>query len=201
MFYYLLQLMGGELRFMYLCGNTLPGSLRVHAAPVVSDGRWHHVLLEVNGTILRLTLDHIHSAQVVLSKPCHLMQPHGALILAGHPGPGSSPTTTPTTTTTSTETQALAQTQAQGLVGCLEGMELNGEPIRTEENKEWNGPGRRRVFGVYQCCVNQVRMNSCDSNPCLNGGTCEQESNGGQFLNLGILYHSPIVSTSTNSIL
>uniref|UniRef100_A0A4W5KGH0 FAT atypical cadherin 2 n=1 Tax=Hucho hucho TaxID=62062 RepID=A0A4W5KGH0_9TELE len=152
-----LKLMGGELRFMYLCGNTLPGSLRIHTAPVVSDGRWHHVLLEVNGTILRLTLDHIHSAQVVLSKPCHLMQPHGALILAGPP----------------------AQTQAQGLVGCLEGMELNGEPIRTEEDKEWNGPGRRRVFGLYQCCVNQVRMNSCASNPCLNGGTCEEETNGG----------------------
>nr|XP_046152091.1 protocadherin Fat 2-like [Oncorhynchus gorbuscha] len=169
-----LKLIGGELRFMYLCGNMLPGSLRIHTAPVVSDGRWHHVLLEVNSTILRLTLDHVYSAQVVLSEPCHLMQPHGTLILAGSPGPGSSPTTT---TTTATETQARAQTH--GLVGCLEGMELNGEPIRTEEDKEWNGPGRRRVFGVYHCCVNQVRMNSCDSNPCLNGGICEEESNGG----------------------
>uniref|UniRef100_A0A673ZS26 FAT atypical cadherin 2 n=1 Tax=Salmo trutta TaxID=8032 RepID=A0A673ZS26_SALTR len=171
-----LKLMGGELRFMYLCGNTLPGSLRVHAAPVVSDGRWHHVLLEVNGTILRLTLDHIHSAQVVLSKPCHLMQPHGALILAGHP----------------------AQTRAQGLVGCLEGMELNGEPIRTEENKEWNGPGRRRVFGVYQCCVNQVRMNSCDSNPCLNGGTCEQESNGGFRCSCPVHFYGPRCELDNN---
>ncbi|XP_071255782.1 protocadherin Fat 2-like [Salvelinus alpinus] len=194
-----LKLMGGELRFMYLCGNTLPGSLHVHAAPVVSDGRWHHVLLEVNGTILRLTLDHIYSAQVVLSKPCHLMQPHGALILAGPPGPGSSPTTTPTTTTTtSTETQARAQTQAQGLVGCLEGMELNGEPIRTEENKEWNGPGRRRVFGVYQCCVNQVRMNSCDSNPCLNGGTCEEESNGGFHCSCPESFHGPHCELDSN---
>ncbi|XP_042182005.1 protocadherin Fat 2 [Oncorhynchus tshawytscha] len=189
-----LKLMGGELRFMYLCGNTLPGSLRIHTAPVVSDGRWHHVLLEVNGTILRLTLDHIHSSQVVLSEPCHLMQPHGALILAGPPGPGSSPTTT----TTSTEIQARAQTQAHGLVGCLEAMELNGEPIRTEENKEWNGPGRRRVFGVYQCCVNQVRINSCDSNPCLNAGTCEEESNGGFLCSCPVPFYGPRCELDNN---
>uniref|UniRef100_A0A8C7MGC9 FAT atypical cadherin 2 n=1 Tax=Oncorhynchus kisutch TaxID=8019 RepID=A0A8C7MGC9_ONCKI len=169
-----LKLMGGELRFMYLCGNTLPGSLRIHTAPVVSDGRWHHVLLEVNGTILRLTLDHIHSSQVVLSEPCHLMQPHGALILAGPPGPGSSPTTT----TTSTETQA--------------------RPIRTEENKEWNGPGRRRVFGVYQCCVNQVRINSCDNNPCLNAGTCEEESNGGFRCSCPVPFYGPRCELDNN---
>uniref|UniRef100_A0A8K9XRK2 FAT atypical cadherin 2 n=1 Tax=Oncorhynchus mykiss TaxID=8022 RepID=A0A8K9XRK2_ONCMY len=167
-----LKLLGGELRFMYLCGNTLPGSLRIHTAPVVSDGRWHHVLLEVNGTILRLTLDHIHSSQVVLSEPCHLMQPHGALILAGPP--------------------------AHGLVGCLEAMELNGEPIRTEENKEWNGPGRRRVFGVYQCCVNQVRINSCDSNPCLNAGTCEEESNGGFRCSCPVPFYGPRCELDNN---
>ncbi|CDQ91963.1 unnamed protein product [Oncorhynchus mykiss] len=166
---------------MYLCGNMLPGSLRVHAAPAVSDGRWHHVLLEVNSTILRLTLDHIYSAQVVLSEPCHLMQPHGTLIFAGSP-----------------KTQARAQTQAHGLVGCLEGMELNGEPIRTEEDKEWNGPGRRRVFGVYQCCVNQVRMNSCDSNPCLNGGICEEESNGGFHCSCPESSHGPHCELDSN---
>uniref|UniRef100_A0A8C7FUQ2 FAT atypical cadherin 2 n=1 Tax=Oncorhynchus kisutch TaxID=8019 RepID=A0A8C7FUQ2_ONCKI len=171
------QLIGGELRFMYLCGNRLPGSLRVHAAPAVSDGRWHHVLLEVNSTVLRLTLDHVYSAQVVLSEPCHLMQPHGTLILAGAPGPGSSPTTT------STETQ---------------GMELNGEPIRTEEDTEWNGPGRRRVFGVYQCCVNQDRMNSCDSNPCLNGGICEEESNGGFHCSCPESFHGPRCELDSN---
>uniref|UniRef100_A0A8C7H808 FAT atypical cadherin 2 n=1 Tax=Oncorhynchus kisutch TaxID=8019 RepID=A0A8C7H808_ONCKI len=160
--------------FLLLISHISSNQVHLIYTPVVSDGRWHHVLLEVNGTILRLTLDHIHSSQVVLSEPCHLMQPHGALILAGPPGP------------------------AHGLVGCLEAMELNGEPIRTEENKEWNGPGRRRVFGVYQCCVNQVRINSCDNNPCLNAGTCEEESNGGFRCSCPVPFYGPRCELDNN---
>ncbi|KAL0973727.1 hypothetical protein UPYG_G00210150 [Umbra pygmaea] len=183
-----LKLLGGELRLMYRCGNTDPGSLGFHKAPEVSDNQWHHILLEVNGTVLRLTLDNVHSSRVVLSDACHLMLPHGAVFLAGLPGPGSS-------TIATTE----SPTQGQGLVGCLEDMELNGRPIRTVEDKEWTGPEMRRVFGVYKCCVSSRMWDSCASNPCQNGATCEVESNGGFRCQCPEFFHGTHCELSDNA--
>uniref|UniRef100_A0A6Q2YIM6 FAT atypical cadherin 2 n=1 Tax=Esox lucius TaxID=8010 RepID=A0A6Q2YIM6_ESOLU len=182
-----LKLLDGELRFMYCCGNTPPGSLRIHAAPQVSDGKWHHVLLEVNGTVLRLTLDHVHTAQVVASESCRLTRPHGALLLAGLPGPGSS-------TVSSGEIQA----QGQGLAGCLEGVELNGEQISTTEDRERAGAEKRRVFGVYQCCASRMDVEQCASNPCQNGGTCEVESNGEFRCGCSESFHGSYCELSNN---
>ncbi|XP_070818647.1 protocadherin Fat 2 [Chaetodon trifascialis] len=148
-----LQLTDGELRFSYSCGNASPGSLLI-TSDRVSDGQWHSVLLEVNSTALRLTLDQQHPAFTTLSEPCRMMRSHGALLFA-----------------------SFAQVAAPEVhrhphhfIGCLEGLELNGEPIRAGDTAEWAGPGSRRVFGVYQCCS---RAGACDSNPCQNGGVCE----------------------------
>ncbi|KAG7464992.1 hypothetical protein MATL_G00171450 [Megalops atlanticus] len=153
-----LELIDGELKFKYGCGNGLPGTLRVRTDPV-SDGRWHHVLLEVNGTVLRLTLDRVHSASITLSEPCRLLQPHGVLVFAAPPG--------------------RREAHAQGFRGCLDNLEFNGEALRDTEERDGHGlrlqPGDRRVFGLYQCCS---QTEGCANNPCQNGGTCEENSNG-----------------------
>lgn len=62
--------------------------------------------------------------------------------------------------------------------GCLEDLELNGQPIRVGDTAEWSGPGSRRVFGVYQCCR---KSRACDTNPCLNSGICEEDATGGNL--------------------
>ncbi|XP_069025546.1 protocadherin Fat 2 [Embiotoca jacksoni] len=137
-----LQLTDGELQFRYRCGNASPGSLLVPSHPV-SDGRWHSVLLEVNSSSMKLTLDQRHPASAALAEPCRMMRSHGALLF-GRP-----------------------------FDGCLEGLELNGEPIRAGDAAEWAGPGSRRVFGVYRCCGGVG--GACDGEPCQNGGVCEEE--------------------------
>lgn len=123
----------------------------------VSDGQWHSVLLEVNSSTLRLTLDQQHSASAALAGPCRMLRSHGALLFAS----GSA----------SEEAQHLPR-----FIGCLRGLALNGKPIRVGDAGEWAGPGTRRLFGVYGCCSS---AGACDSHPCDNGGACEEDASGG----------------------
>ncbi|XP_056131020.1 protocadherin Fat 2 [Lampris incognitus] len=165
-----LQLTNGELQFSYSCGSAPLMSLLVTADPV-SDGRWHHILLEVSASVLRLTLDQRRSASVDLTRPCHMMRSHGALLFATA-APGS----------------VGDSRHLHNFVGCLEGLELNKERIRLGDAGEWVGPGGRRVFGVYQCCGGP---GGCDSNPCQNGGTCEENVNGEPRCRCPGHYHGP----------
>lgn len=151
------QVTSGALRFRYSCGAAASGSVKISSEPV-SDGQWHSVLLEVNSSALRLTLDRQRSASVALTAPCRMLRSHGALLFAS----GS----------TSEEPPHLPS-----FIGCLEGLAFNGEPIRVGDVGDWTGPGKRRVFGVYRCCS---PAGACDRNPCQNGGACEEDARGGE---------------------
>ncbi|KAM3612815.1 uncharacterized protein V6R79_015103 [Siganus canaliculatus] len=161
-----LQVADAALRFSFRCGNTSPASLLVSSDPV-SDGRWHSVLLEVNSSTLRLTLDQNHPAAAALTEPCRMMRSHGALLFAS-------------------VAQDAARQHPQNFIGCLEGLELSGEPIRAGDAAEWAGPGSRRVFGVYQCCG---RERACESAPCQNGGTCQEDASGDPRCRCAGLFH------------
>ncbi|XP_077389169.1 protocadherin Fat 2 isoform X2 [Festucalex cinctus] len=140
-----LQVSGGHLHFSFSCGVRPPSRL-APPSPAVSDGRWHRVLLEVSAASLRLTLDRQPRASAGLASPCRLMGSGGVVLFAGG-----------------------------AFRGCLERLELNGEPIGAGDASEWTGPGRRRVFGVYECCRS---AGPCDHNPCRNGGVCLEETSG-----------------------
>lgn len=152
------QVTSGALWFRFACGNAAPGSLMISSHPV-SDVQWHSVLLEVNSSTLRLTLDQQHSASITLAEPCRMLRSHGALLFASSP--------------TSEEVQHLPR-----FIGCLQGLALNSKPIRVGDVGEWAGPGTRRLFGVYRCCSS---AGACDSNPCQNGGACEEDATGGEL--------------------
>ncbi|XP_058504924.1 protocadherin Fat 2 isoform X2 [Solea solea] len=166
----ILQLTSGELLFRFSCGDAAPGSLLVRSDPV-SDGRWHSVLLEVNTTAMRLTLDRHRPASATLTEPCRLTRSHGALLFASLIAHGSTPD---------------VPGQPPNFSGCLEDLELNGEPIRVGDAAEWAGSEGRRVFGVYQCCS---RTGACDENPCQNGGLCEEDSTGEPRCRCAGLFH------------
>ncbi|XP_051716060.1 protocadherin Fat 2 [Ctenopharyngodon idella] len=159
-----LELVDKELWLRYSCGNMRPASMQVANHPV-ADGRWHDVSLEVNGTTLRLTIDSSHSNSVVLPQPCKLTQSGGALVLAS-----SNP---------STDAERL------GFTGCLESLHFNGEAVRGKEGVtgDWQ---TGRLFGIYQCC-SDVKI--CASNPCENGGTCEEDSSGGFRCSCPLLFY------------
>uniref|UniRef100_A0AAY4ENR5 Protocadherin Fat 2 n=1 Tax=Denticeps clupeoides TaxID=299321 RepID=A0AAY4ENR5_9TELE len=140
------------LHVMYSCGNLLPSSLQV-LEHHVSDGRWHSVLLDISDSTLRLTIDQAHSISTVLSEPCRLARPGGALLLAS------------------------AGSRSQGLRGCLDSVEFNWEPVRGAKGLEEDGVRGHRVFGIYQCCSGE---SGCAGGPCENGGACK-ETAGGDF--------------------
>ncbi|XP_076877989.1 protocadherin Fat 2 [Brachyhypopomus gauderio] len=146
-----LQLVDRELLFHYGCGNSLQGSLQVKGYPV-ADGHWHHVALEVNGTALRLTVDGLHSSLLELPEPCRLTEDRGSLLLAN----------------------AGTNTTALGFKGCMDGLEFNGQPLRREAASPHPGRQGNRIFGMFQCCSDD----GCGSNPCENGGTCEENFTG-----------------------
>uniref|UniRef100_A0A8C9UXP7 FAT atypical cadherin 2 n=1 Tax=Scleropages formosus TaxID=113540 RepID=A0A8C9UXP7_SCLFO len=149
-----LELVNGGLRFRYTCGKGAPQILRAPGDPV-SDGRWHHVLLEVNSTGPRLTLDHVHTASATSAEPCLLGErrdQRGSLLFA-----------------------APREAQAQGFLGCLDELEFNKEALRGSAAPEVSSFGERRVFGRYQCCP---RTEGCASGPCLNGGSCQENPVG-----------------------
>ncbi|XP_054649081.1 protocadherin Fat 2 isoform X2 [Dunckerocampus dactyliophorus] len=153
-----LQVSGGQLHFVFSCRVLAPGrlALRSHA---VSDGRWHRVLLEVQPASLRLTLDQQPPVSAGLAAPCRMMRPHGTLLFASDRHQDSAP----------------PGGRPGRFDGCLEHLEVNGEPIRVGDAPEWVGPGKRRVFGVYECCSTG---GVCDTNPCQNGGTCQEDPSG-----------------------
>ncbi|KAL2077818.1 hypothetical protein ACEWY4_027322 [Coilia grayii] len=167
-----LKLEDGELQFRYSCGNQLPGAIQVRGHRV-SDGQWHRVLLEVNGTFLSLSVDgdvHGHaispSSGITLLEPCRLVRPRGALLLATAAQPAQD-----------REMDRQRQHEwPQGLKGCLEGVEFNGQAVRRAEARQGPVEGSR-VFGVYQCCAAE---GGCASEPCMNGGSC-MEGEGGDI--------------------
>ncbi|XP_072296133.1 protocadherin Fat 2 [Eucyclogobius newberryi] len=173
-----LQLNNGELHFRYRCGPSPPRSLLVRSPPLY-DGQWHHVSLEVNSTVLSLTLDDRPAVSAPIAHPCHVTSPHGAVLFANG-------------------AQLSLETTARlsgSFVGCLDAMSLNGEPIRADDGAEWEGPGLRRVFGVFQCCRSEA---ACAGLSCLNGGVCEERDNGGAVCRCSGQFHGPHCDLTQN---
>ncbi|XP_028272859.1 protocadherin Fat 2 [Parambassis ranga] len=164
-----LQVTNGELHFRYSCGNTSPGSLLIRSDPV-SNGHWHSVLLEVNSTFLRLTLDHQHPAYIALAEPCRMLRSHGALLFASLPQ----------------DSAPEVSQHLRNFTGCLDDLQLSKEEIRVGDAEKWTRSGSRRVFGVYQCCN---RAEACENNPCENGGVCEEDSAGEPRCRCAGLFH------------
>ncbi|KAI5607990.1 protocadherin Fat 2 [Silurus asotus] len=131
-----LQLVEKKLLFRYSCGNLHPGVLHLESH-LVADGQWHDVSLEVKGTHLRLTIDHIHSISKDLQEPCRLTQAHGVLLLANASPNANSP----------------------GFKGCLERLYFNGQTVGTDKSLQ-----RNRLFGKHQCCKEEFcASNPCEN--------------------------------------
>lgn len=143
-----MQVVEKKLQFWYSCGNLHPGVLNL-GTHLVADGLWHDISLEVKGTNLRITMDHIHSISKELQESCRLTQAYGVLLLANTNPNANSP----------------------GFKGCLERLYFNGQTVKTDEGLQGN-----RLFGKYQCCKEDI----CVSNPCENGGTCQEKFSGGK---------------------
>lgn len=149
-----MQLVEKKLQFRYSCGNQGVMHLGNY---LVADNQWHDISVEVKGTNLRLTMDHVHSMTRDLQEPCRLTQTQGVLLFA-NVGPNAN---------------------LPGFKGCLERLYFNGQSVLTDDSSQ-----RNRLFGKYQCCKKDIcTSNPCENGgTCqgtVNGGKVTEY--GGDF--------------------
>ncbi|KAJ8394032.1 hypothetical protein AAFF_G00053760 [Aldrovandia affinis] len=177
-----LELIDGELGFKYGCGNVLPGVLRVRADPV-SDGRWHHVLLELGVG---------HPFRALPDDPSR----RGTLAFAAPPAPEESQSEGFSGCLDELEFngEVVRGTEGAGELGlgsrdrrvfgryqccsqtegCANSPCQNGGTCEENSNGEFHCSCPLQYFGS-RC---ELGNNPCRSQPCAHGGVCVPKTQG-----------------------
>ena len=124
------------IAFRYSAGGGTK-VISISSAFDFNDNAWHTVQIERNRREARLTIDSISAANP------EDQQSFRPFLF------------------TSNLTVGASVDYHDGFVGCMRGLQVNGEIINLVER------AKREIYGVSVGCVGK-----CSSNPCLNGGTC-----------------------------
>ncbi|XP_062865096.1 protocadherin Fat 1a [Trichomycterus rosablanca] len=163
--YSILEIVNGRLQYKFDCGSG-PGVVSIHS-PLVNDGEWHSVSLEVNGNYAHLALDRTHTASGKAPGNLRTLNLDASVFFGGH------------------VRQAAV---ANGLRGCLQAVVLNGRelPLRTQPLGAQSL--LEELVEAVPGCSPPPRVSSCASQPCANGGTCAELPNGGYFCKCSALF-------------
>ncbi|GAA6096914.1 protocadherin Fat 1a isoform X1 [Tachysurus ichikawai] len=152
------MIVNGRLQYKFDCGSG-PGVVSIHS-PLVNDGEWHTVLLEVDGNYARLVLDRTHTASGKAQGNLRTLNLHTSVFFGGH----------------------VWQTGvANGLRGCLQEVVLNGRELPLRPQPRSTHSVLEDLVEAVPGCNTPPRVSSCNSEPCANGGTCTELPNGGYF--------------------
>ncbi|XP_069510101.1 protocadherin Fat 2 [Ambystoma mexicanum] len=150
----ILQLVNGIPNFRFRCQDN--SSEEVPYLPVVSDGAWHLIVLQVDHSSFRLLVDGSGSVTSHrLLEPCEPPPSEEELILGGrlHHQP---------------------KRVSQAFRGCLNAISIDGKDIALG-GKEKTGSIVEEV-GIKPCCAHD---GACVSDPCQHGGICAEIQGGG----------------------
>lgn len=179
--------MNGRVQYKFDCGSG-PGVVSVHS-PLVSDGEWHSVSLEVDGNYARLVLDGVHAASGKAPGNLRTLNLDSSVFFGGRGGRSAG---------ASGGRMGRSLPVTGGLRGCLDAIILNGRelPLR---------PQGRGAHGVLEELVEATTGCSlpppapaCTSNPCSNGGTCTELPSEGKQINFTTVFLR-IMSTCTTA--
>ncbi|KAJ1128407.1 hypothetical protein NDU88_006786 [Pleurodeles waltl] len=150
----ILELVNGIPNFRFRCQDNVSEAL-LHL-PVVSDGRWHSVLLEVEHSSFRLLIDGSGSVTFRrLIESCKVSHYGPELIIGGL-------------------LQQQPRRVSQAFRGCLNDVSIDGEDIVLGAKKKTGGIVEE--VGIKPCCAHE---GSCVSDPCQHGGICAEIHGGG----------------------
>ncbi|XP_061536381.1 protocadherin Fat 1a isoform X3 [Phycodurus eques] len=166
--YSILEIVNGRLQYKFDCGSG-PGLVSVHSA-TVNDGEWHSVSLEVEGNYAKLVLDRVHAASGTAPGTLRTLNLDNSIYFGGH-----------------VRQNAVAAARhgrnlpvANGFRGCMEAIALNGQELPLNTKARRAHAVMEAIEDVAPGCT-LAPPESCSSNPCSNGGVCNQRPNGGYF--------------------
>ncbi|XP_075458244.1 protocadherin Fat 2 [Ascaphus truei] len=143
-----LELVNEALYFKRLCRGISVQELPLEV--VVSDGEWHHILLEVTGSSAQLHVDAMGTplnGQFI--QPCPAQPTQQQLFIGANVQESNH--------------------MSQGFQGCLDGIRINGEALA---NLGLSPQGNR----ITPCCD---LHNACSQDPCPRGRMCAEIQDGG----------------------
>ncbi|KAL7856342.1 hypothetical protein AOLI_G00199460 [Acnodon oligacanthus] len=171
------RIVNGRLQYKFDCGSG-PGVVSVHS-PLVSDGEWHSVSLEVDGNYARLVLDGVHAASGKAPGNLRTLNLDTSVFFGGRGGRsvggsgGRLGRSLPVT---------------GGLRGCLEAIVLNGRDLPLRQQPRGAHGVLEELVEAAPGCSLPPPAPACTSNPCSNGGTCTELPNGGYFCKCSALF-------------
>ncbi|TSN95695.1 Protocadherin Fat 1 [Bagarius yarrelli] len=163
--YSILEIVNGRLQYKFDCGSG-PGVVPIHS-PLVNDGEWHTISLEVDGNYARLVLDKTHTASGKAQGNLRTLNLDASVFFGGHVWQAG---------------------VANGLRGCLQGIVLNGRELPLRSQPRGAHSVLEEMVEAVPGCSPPPRISSCNSEPCANGGTCTELPNGGYFCKCSALF-------------
>lgn len=159
------QIVNGRLQYKFDCGSG-SGVVSVHSAQV-SDGEWHSVSLEVDGNHATLVLDRVHTASGTAPGTLRTLNLDNIVYFGGHVRQHAA------------ARHGRSVPVASGLRGCMEAIVLNGQELPLNTRARRGHAVLEDMVDVSPGCA-LAPVDSCSSNPCTNGGTCNSLLNGGR---------------------
>ncbi|XP_053574662.1 protocadherin Fat 2 [Bombina bombina] len=144
----MLELVNGALQFRLQCGGHIIYDLTSDV--LVNNGNWHQVILEVSGSLIRLLVNGVESAQ-----HDHLSQPCPSQYIQQHVFIG-----------------AVVQEEnhlSLGFQGCLHNITINGQTFASLGDS-------LQKMGTTPCCD---QLNACSQDPCPSNRLCAEMPYGG----------------------
>ena len=140
--------------------------MSVHSTQV-NDGDWHTVSLEVDGNYAKLVLDRVHAASGMAPGTLRTLNLDNSIYFGGH-----------VRQHTSAARHGRSLPVTHGLRGCVEAIRLNGQELPLNAKAVRAHAVLEDVVDVSPGCA-LLPVESCSSNPCINGGGCSTLPNGG----------------------
>lgn len=131
---------------------------------MISDGKWHEILVERKSNTASLTLDRKYRGGGFAPGNGGCFELNADLFFGGSVKPRS---------------HAIGGEEITlGFIGCLDNMQINGHPIPLHIASTTSAVVLKTLANVAFSCNFKPDTGVCKSQPCLNGGTCHNLING-----------------------
>ncbi|CAL4113150.1 unnamed protein product, partial [Meganyctiphanes norvegica] len=163
--YSILEVIGGYIQYRWDCGSG-EGLVRVSAV-AVDDDKWHSIRLKRSGTVSKLTVDTETSSGAAPGMHDSLNLNSNYMFLGAKVNRGISSGSSKHIST------------SFGFVGCMDQVIIDGHelPVAPSPGNSAANAIMKRLANVELECPHKLPIPGvCGSYPCLNGGTCTEES-------------------------